>query len=121
MPIRITMSFVLLSIPGLGACGTKPASEPAATSVPAQESPEGSGKASASDDTAATHTDEASATVQVAREGTKFDPATKPEQIPDGAWMCEMGGTVHYAAMEQGDGKCPTCGMALKQKGGSHP
>lgn len=55
------------------------------------------------------------AMVEVTKEGTKFDPPVKPEQIPEGAWYCDMG-TVEYAALEKGDGKCPVCGMMLKQK-----
>lgn len=55
------------------------------------------------------------AKVEVSAEGQKFDPAIKPEQLPDGAWYCDMG-TVHWAAMNNpADGKCPECGMALKQ------
>lgn len=56
--------------------------------------------------------------VQVAATGSTFDPPVKPAQIPPGAWMCEMA-TVHYASMQAGDGKCPTCGMALTQKAGA--
>ena len=51
--------------------------------------------------------------VEVAAAGTKFDPAVKPQQLPEGAWFCDMG-TVHYAQMDNGE-KCPDCGMALKQ------
>lgn len=53
--------------------------------------------------------------VEVAAEGTEFDPAVEPAQIPEGAWYCDMG-TVHYARGEKGDGKCAVCGMMLKQK-----
>ncbi len=53
--------------------------------------------------------------VKVAREGSRFDPAVTVSQIPDGAWMCDMNG-VHYAALDQGDGKCPVCGMKLKKR-----
>ena len=56
-------------------------------------------------------------TVAVTAEGTKFDPPVSPEQIPDGAWMCSMGGKVHYARTEAGDGKCAVCGMKLQQHG----
>ena len=41
--------------------------------------------------------------VSPAAEGTKYEPAVKKEQIPDGAWMCDMG-TVHFAASEKGKG-----------------
>ncbi|MEZ4460581.1 MAG: hypothetical protein R3E66_12815 [bacterium] len=56
--------------------------------------------------------------VTVTAEGTTFDPPVKPEQIPAGAWYCDMG-TVEYASLEKGDGKCPKCGMMLKQKPGA--
>ena len=55
--------------------------------------------------------------VTVTAEGTTFDPPVKAEQIPAGAWYCDMG-TVEYASLEKGDGKCPKCGMMLKQKAG---
>ncbi len=59
--------------------------------------------------------------VELAAAGAKFDPAIKPEQLPDGAWYCDMG-TVHWAAAEKPeDGKCPECGMALKEySAGAH-
>jgi rubrerythrin len=46
-------------------------------------------------------------------EGQRYDPAIDPSEVPDGAWMCDMG-TVHYAAPHEGD--CPVCGMALTRK-----
>lgn len=55
------------------------------------------------------------AMVTVTAEGTTFDPPVKPEQIPAGAWFCDMG-TVEFARLEKGDGKCPACGMMLKEK-----
>lgn len=54
--------------------------------------------------------------VEVSAEGTTFDPPVQPAQIPDGAWYCDMG-TVHYASMSQGDGRCPLCHMHLVHKG----
>lgn len=57
--------------------------------------------------------------VEVAADGTTFDPPVAVEKIPDGAWMCDMG-TVHYASKEKGEGKCPSCGMALVEKGAGH-
>ena len=57
------------------------------------------------------------AMVAVTAEGTKFDPPVTTAQIPDGAWMCDMG-SVHFAASEKGaEGTCPICGMPLSQKG----
>ena len=53
--------------------------------------------------------------VALSKAGQKFDPAIKPEQLPAGAWYCDMG-TVHWAAVDKpADGKCPECGMMLKQ------
>ncbi len=54
--------------------------------------------------------------VEVAAQGSEFKPAVAKDQIPQGAWICDMG-TVHYARMEPGDRKCPLCGMALVQAG----
>ena len=54
--------------------------------------------------------------VEVAAQGSEFKPAVAKDQIPEGAWICDMG-TVHYARMEPGDRKCPLCGMALVQTG----
>jgi hypothetical protein len=53
--------------------------------------------------------------VEVTAEGNTFDPPVAKEQIPDGAWFCDME-TVHYARAEEGDGLCPVCGMKLVQK-----
>lgn len=54
--------------------------------------------------------------VVVPKEGKVFKPPVQKSQIPDGAWYCDMG-TVEYARMDKGDGKCPECGMMLKQMG----
>lgn len=54
--------------------------------------------------------------VEVADDGTVFDPPVQVDQIPDGAWYCDMG-TVHYARMTEGDGRCAECGMTLTHKG----
>lgn len=53
--------------------------------------------------------------VEVADDGTRFEPPVHPEQLPAGVWFCDMG-TVHYARHHKGDGKCPVCGMMLEQK-----
>lgn len=54
--------------------------------------------------------------VAVPKDGKKFTPPIKPAQLPAGVWYCEMGGTVHYARGDKGDGKCPLCHMKLKHK-----
>jgi len=55
--------------------------------------------------------------VDVPDDGTKYKPSVKAEQIPEGAWHCNMNGKVHYAALNKGDGECPVCGMDLLEKG----
>lgn len=57
-------------------------------------------------------------TVQISPEGTRFEPAVSKDQLPENAWICDMG-SVHYARSAEGDGQCPVCGMALKQHGHS--
>ncbi len=54
--------------------------------------------------------------LSLGREGKVFDPPVKAEVIPEGAWFCDMG-TVHYARPDKGDGRCPVCGMFLREKG----
>jgi hypothetical protein len=53
--------------------------------------------------------------IAVTQAGTNFDPAVRVEQIPAGAYYCDMG-TVHYARLEEGDGRCPRCGMKLTKR-----
>lgn len=53
--------------------------------------------------------------IEVSAKGTTFDPPIEVEQVPEGAYYCDMG-TVHYARTEKGDGTCALCGMALKHK-----
>lgn len=60
--------------------------------------------------------DDSLAMVEVSDEGTEFDPPVEKEQIPEGAYICDMG-TVHYARMEEGDGTCPLCNMDLVPHG----
>ena len=57
-------------------------------------------------------------TVAVAKDGSTFEPPVEKSKIPEGAWYCDMG-TVHYARMDKGDGKCPECGMMLKHMAGA--
>lgn len=90
------------------------AAEPAEPGAPSPEA------APAKPVAPATATVPAGATATVTAQGTKFEPPITPEQIPPGAWMCEMG-TVHYASTDKGDGKCPLCGMALTQKAPGAP
>src|SRR5690554_680745 len=91
-----------LSLAAFG-CDKKDAQEPA--------------KAEAADK--AEETPEKLAMVEVAKTGTKFDPPVEREQIPEGAWYCDMG-TVHWASMEKPeDGRCPECHMMLKELGAS--
>ena len=53
--------------------------------------------------------------VELTAEGSRFDPPIEVEQVPSGAFYCDMG-TVHYASLEQGDNACPVCGMLLTQQ-----
>jgi len=113
-----SLLVVVLAL-GLSACSKK---EDASTTVETKTAADTAAK-SAQDTTAAAGGDKAeqaadtkSDTVEVSKEGTKFDPPVKAAQIPEGAWMCDMG-TVHYARMDKGDGKCALCSMDLVQKG----
>lgn len=66
------------------------------------------------------HTDEAHeqhAGDAPSTEGGRFDPPRPIGGISAGMWVCDMGGNVHYAASEQGEGGCPVCGMTLTQVG----
>lgn len=101
-----------LSVSLLAACEEKKEThvgmapeEPVATS-PDTTKQEGE---SAGEDAAA-----ASEQIEVTAEGGKIDPPVSKDKIPAGAYYCDMG-TVHYARMDKGDGKCPECGMMLKQ------
>jgi len=53
------------------------------------------------------------AVVALPEDGKRYDPPIDPSDVPDGAWMCDMG-TVHFAAPHEGD--CPVCGMKLTPK-----
>ncbi len=64
---------------------------------------------------------EAEGLIEVSEEGAELDPPATSDQIPVGAWHCDMGGSVHYAALTEGDGACPICGMFLTQKAEAEP
>jgi hypothetical protein len=53
--------------------------------------------------------------VEVPAEGKKFEPPVRVQQLPAGAWYCDMG-TVHWAQMNEANHVCPFCKMDLKQK-----
>ncbi len=53
--------------------------------------------------------------VQVPAEGKEFKPPIRAEQLPSGAWYCDMG-TVHWAQMNENNHTCPICKMDLKKK-----
>ena len=53
--------------------------------------------------------------VEVAADGTRFDPPVQGDQLPPGTWYCDLG-TVHYARRDRGSGTCPECGMTLTQR-----
>lgn len=106
---------MVASAVALWACESKTASTSAAkTSEPVVAAPD---KAEAPAEATPAKADKPTdGPVKVAKDGTEFDPPVKMTQIPDRAWVCDMG-TVHYARMEKGDGKCPLCKMDLIQKG----
>jgi hypothetical protein len=54
-------------------------------------------------------------TLDVPADGKQFKPPVHPEQIPAGAWYCDMG-LVHWAQLKEGNHQCPLCKMELKQK-----
>lgn len=62
-------------------------------------------------------TSEKLAADDIPEDGKKFDPMSAEDAVPDGMWMCSMGGKVHWVQHEKGEGECPVCGMYLKQKG----
>ena len=102
----LTMVFALAL--GLGACG-KDKAKPTPKSAPAghMHAPKAT---SGGGDTAK---------VTVPKAGRQFKPPIQKSQLPDGVWYCDMG-TVEYARLDKGDGKCPICGMKLKHKGPAH-
>ena len=53
--------------------------------------------------------------LELTAEGVRFEPPVEVDRVPNEAWYCNMG-TTHFAALEQGDGSCPVCGMFLVQK-----
>jgi hypothetical protein len=57
----------------------------------------------------------AAATAPLTAEGTTYEPPIAIDDVPAGAWYCDMG-TSHYARSEKGDGKCGVCKMDLKEK-----
>ena len=53
--------------------------------------------------------------LEVPTEGKEFKPPVRPDQLPTGAWYCDMG-LVHWAQLKEGNRQCPLCKMELKQK-----
>lgn len=107
------LSLILVIVPALAlgaACADRemepPAGESAEPAEVAQIAPE---NRPGSDDGAEL------SRVEVAAEGTQFEPPIDPERLPEGVWYCDMG-TTHYARAEKGDGKCAVCGMFLVEK-----
>lgn len=92
--IAFTASVVLLG------CGKRPARDDNPSSVGSVASPTATVKL---------------AQVEVPVEGKQFSPPVRVEQVPAGAWYCDMG-TVHWAQMNEGKHLCPLCKMDLKRK-----
>ncbi len=121
MKKTILMTMAACMFFGLTGCDEKkaaPAEEPAAKADGAKA---GDTKADDAKPKAAEKAPEKGATngavalVTVTKAGSEFDPAVDIAQMPEGAYYCDMG-TVHYARMDEGDGKCGLCGMKLKHK-----
>jgi len=55
--------------------------------------------------------------VEVAADGSRFEPPVQIDQLPPGVWYCDMG-TVHYARRDRGDGQCAIYKMELTRKAG---
>ena len=111
------LSFISLSLvtllSALSAAGCDSEKKESAPSAEAAEAAEKSDAPTEKSDAPAEKAE--GAKVTVTKEGGKIDPPVKPSAIPDGAWMCKMG-TVHYASLDKGDGKCPICGMNLTEQ-----
>lgn len=94
---RALSVFIVATL--LAACSTAPPAEPPAP----EEAP------------AAPEAPVAFGSVDVPRDGKQFNPPVAADQIPEGAYYCDMG-DVHYARITPGDGSCPVCGMELSHK-----
>ena len=92
----------------------KAATEEAATEEAATEEA-ATEEAAPADEAPAPAAMEAAQAPAVTAEGTKFEPPIEKDQVPAGAWFCDMG-TVHYASLDKKDGTCPLCKMQLKHK-----
>lgn len=111
------MIAVLLAVGLVAVACDKPEEAEETEEVAAEAVEEGSDEQAEEDDQADEQDQEELAMVEVSDDGDEFDPPVQPEQIPAGAYYCDMG-TVEYAAMKEGDGSCPICGMKLKHKAG---
>ncbi|MGM0578836.1 MAG: hypothetical protein ACQEXJ_24145 [Myxococcota bacterium] len=98
----VILGIVLAVAVSFGACkeGAEEGAEQTPTTEEGAEDEEGAGEA---------------VVVEVPAEGKEFDPAIEVTQVPEGAWYCDMG-TVHWAQMEEGEGRCPVCKMKLVKK-----
>lgn len=106
-------TFVSVLVLALFVAGCNASSGDAATST----APHRASETSASDEH---HASEAHATADAPHaEGSRFDPPRPIGEMSAGMWVCDMGGNVHYAASEPGDGRCPVCGMSLTQVSGA--
>ncbi len=101
-----SMCIMWLSVGLFAGCEEKKAVDTSKEEDPVAEAPEKTGEAAADK--------KEDGKIEVTAAGAKIDPPVAKDKIPAGAWYCDMG-TVHYARMDKGDGKCPECGMMLKQ------
>ena len=58
---------------------------------------------------------EVTAEKTVVKTAGEHKPPIEKSAVPDGHWYCDMG-TVHFSRADEGDGKCPLCGMKLHHK-----
>ena len=68
------------------------------------------------DSSAKAETPEKIAKSDIPQKGKKYEPSVSVEAVPEGSWYCGMSGESHWIQHEKGDGKCPVCGMFLKEK-----
>lgn len=112
--LRVFAAYLALSgATVVSGCDEKRAPPPTASSAAAEGQP---AKRPAA-------TSAAARAVEIAADGTRFEPPVPVSRIPDDTWISDMNGQVHYASKVPGDGKCPVCSMRLVHKGaqGSRP
>lgn len=106
----------LLALTLATACN-EPEAEPSANETTEQEASE-TAEPTEADDGPALGDQSGEGPVTLSQAGNRFDPPIPKSRVPEGAYYCDMG-TVHFAALGQGDGRCPLCQMELQHMGAS--